>query len=139
VDEGHRTFEHTADLGLEVWAPTPERLFARAAEALLAQVAECGPGPAEVRVPAEARGGDEADLLVEWLNRALLAADVERAVWTEVRVEVLEPGRIRGTLAGPRRDRSRQTFLREIKAVSHHGLELDLTPGACRVRMVLDL
>ena len=38
--EGFQTFDHTGDLGLEVWAETPERLFELAAEAVLAQVAE---------------------------------------------------------------------------------------------------
>jgi SHS2 domain-containing protein len=145
MSEGWRTFEHTADLGLEVWADTPERLFALAAEALLAQVAECGgagagaPERAEAGASADIRGGDAADVFVEWLNRALLTADVEQAVWTRAVVEVLEPGHVRGTFAGPRRDRAHMTYLREIKAVSHHGLDLRLEPGRCRARMVLDL
>ena len=40
-----------------------------------------------------------------------------------------------GLLAGPRLDPTRQVFLREVKAVSHHDLDLDLTPGRCRCRV----
>ena len=71
MDEGHRTFDHTGDLGLEVWAATPERLYAHAAEALLAQVAEA-PHVAEVEITLELEGDDPSDLLVHWLNTALL-------------------------------------------------------------------
>ena len=61
------------------------------------------------------------------------------AVWTAAEVRTLTPRRVDALLRGPRRDRARHVFLREVKAVSHHDLGLDLTPGACRCRMVLDL
>ena len=80
MGEGHRTFDHTGDLGLEVWADTPERLYARAAEAVLAQTAEVGDDPPAERARIAIEGDDPADLLVAWLNRALLEAELRRAV-----------------------------------------------------------
>lgn len=148
MDEGFRTFDHTGDLGIEVWAPSPERLFARAALAVLAQVAEIpggAPGPSdpspgpEVRIRLARSGTDPGDLLVDLCNAALLEADVQRVIWTRAEVAFAGPGRLEADLSGPRRDPRRQVFLREIKAVSHHGLELDLTPGRCRCRLVLDV
>jgi SHS2 domain-containing protein len=84
-------------------------------------------------------GEDPQDLLVHWLNTALLEAELRRAVWTRARVDRLTPRALEGVLEGVPRDRARQVFLREIKAVSHHALALDLTPGRCRCRVVLDL
>jgi SHS2 domain-containing protein len=139
MGEGFRTFEHTGDLGLEVWAETPERLYALAAEALLAQVAECPAGPAELRMDLALEGDDPRDLLVHWLNTALLESELRQAVWTDASVESLTPRSLRGRLAGPRRDRSRQTFLREVKAVSQHFLELGLEAPHCRCRLILDI
>ena len=143
--EGFRTFDHTGDLGLEVWAATPERLYALAAEALLAQVAEAGPAAAESGTAAEARatldleGDDPRDLLVHWLNSALLESGLRKAVWTRAEVRSLSERSLSGALAGPRLDPGRQVFLREVKAVSHHDLDLDLTPGRCRCRLILDI
>jgi SHS2 domain-containing protein len=145
MGEGFRTFEHTGDLGLEVWAEGPERLYALAAEALHAQIIEVpdAPGAPAGRVVIERRlaldGQDESDLLVHWLNTSLLEAELAQAVWTRAEVHVLRARRLEGTLAGPRRDRAHQVFLREIKAVSHHALELDLTPGSCSCRLILDI
>lgn len=151
MDEGFRTFDHTGDLGLEVWAATPERLFALAALAVLAQVAEVrgsgsgaadlpGAGPApDVEVRFTRSGTDAGDLLVDLCNTALLEAEVRDAIWTDARVDFVAPGRLDAAFSGPRRDPLRQVFLREIKAVSHHDLELDLTPGHCRCRLVLDV
>lgn len=140
MSEGFRTFDHTGDLGLEVWAPDPEHLYARAAVALLAQIAEApAADPVEVQVRIRASGADPADLLVDWLNQALLQAELARAVWTRARVVSLAPTVLEGVLEGPRLDPRRHVLLREVKAVSHHGLTLELRPGECRCRLVLDI
>ena len=139
MDEGHRTFDHTGDLGLEVWAPSRERLFARAALAVLAQVAEASGHAPEVSAEVACEALEPGDLLVDLCNAALLEAEVRDAVWTDARVSFHGPTRLTARFSGPRRDPRRQVFLREIKAVSHHDLTLDLTPGHCRCRLVLDV
>ncbi len=142
MDEGFRTFDHTGDLGLEVWAASPERLFARAVLAVLAQVAETRahePEVPEVEIRFARSAPDPADLLVDLCNTALLEAEVGDAIWTDAQIVFAGPERLEATLSGPRRDPRRQVFLREIKAVSHHALDLDLTPGRCRCRLVLDV
>ena len=139
MEEGHRTFDHTGDLGLEVWAPDAARLYALAAEVLMALVADArGAAPGlgrEVRIT----GDDPADLLVHWLNTVLLESELAKAVWTRVEVHALTPTALEATLRGSRFDPACQTFLREVKAVSHHALELELNEPACRCRLVLDL
>ena len=162
MEEGFRTFDHTGDLGLEVWAETPERLYGLAAVAVMAQIAQ----PIEIGVdttsvtdstapgsgdtgghdeaplttgPLELEGSDPVDLLVHWLNTALLRSDLQHALWTGARVERLTRTSIVATLEGSRLDSRRQVFLREIKAVSHHFLALELEPPRCRCRLILDL
>jgi len=139
MSEGWRTFEHTGDLGLEVWAASPERLHALAAIALSAQMIEVAAVAPTLEVALVLAGDDPADLFVHWLNTSLVEAEVRRAAWTRVEVRLPNPTALEGRLAGVPRDRATQVFLREIKAVSHHALELDLTPGTCRCRMILDL
>ena len=138
MSEGWRTFDHTGDLGLEVWAASPERLYALAAVALSAQMVEPPPAAATLEVSLALAGTDAADLLVHWLNSSLAEAEVRGAAWTAAEV-ALSTHALTGTLAGVPRDRARQVFLREVKAVSHHALELDLAPGRCRCRLILDL
>lgn len=137
--EGFRTFDHTGDLGIEVWAETAERLYAQAAIAVLAQVVQSPLHQAEVEVRLTLSAADPGDLLVDLCNAALLEAEVRWAVWTDARVTRVGAHGLEATLTGPRRDPRRHVFLREIKAVSHHALELDLTPGRCRCRLVLDV
>jgi SHS2 domain-containing protein len=139
MDEGHRTFDHTGDLGLEIWAPGAARLYALAAEVLMALVADAHGAAPELELPLRLTGDDPADLLVHWLNTVLLEAELAKAVWTRAEVHVLTSTRLEATLRGSRLEPGRQTLLREVKAVSHHALELELNDPACRCRLVLDL
>ena len=94
--------------------------------------------------------GRQSEITAQRLNLDVLAEEDADAAhhtlialpgigpWTAAEV-ALSAGALTGTLAGVPRDRARQVFLREIKAVSHHGLELDLTPGRCRCRLILDV
>jgi len=139
MEEGHSTFDHTGDLGLEVWAPSAARLYALAAEVLMALVVDArGTAPESERV-VRITGDDPADLLVHWLNTVLLESELAKAVWTHAEVQVLTPTTLEATLWGSRLDPLRQTFLREVKADSHHALVLELKEPACRCRLVLDL
>lgn len=139
MDEGHSTFDHTGDLGLEVWAPSAARLYALAAEVLMALVADARGAVPELEESVRLSGDDPADLLVHWLNTVLLRSELAKAVWTRAEVHVLTPTALEATLRGSRLDPARQTLLREVKAVSHHALELELNEPACRCRLVLDL
>ncbi len=138
-DEGFRTFDHTGDLGLEVWARTPERLHGLAAEALGTLLVDARGEPPTRQRALALEGDDPADLLVHWLNSVLLESELANAVWTRAEVTRLTPAALEATLRGVPRDPARQVFLREVKAVSHHGLELRLDPGACRCRLILDV
>ena len=139
MEEGHRTFDHTGDLGLEVWAPSAARLYALAAEVLMALVADARGAAPELERAVRITGDDPADLLVHWLNTVLLESGLANAVWTRAEVHALTPTALEATLWGSRFDPKRQTFLREVKAVSHHALMLELKEPACRCRLVLDL
>jgi SHS2 domain-containing protein len=136
---GWSTFDHTGDLGLEVWADSPEALYAGAAVALSAQIARAPQGETEVRCGLALEGDDPAELLVHWLNTSLLEGEIRHAVWTRARVSTLTPTRLSAELEGQRLDPARQVFMREVKAVSHHFLELDLESRPCRCRLILDL
>ena len=65
---GWRALEHTADEGLEVWAPSYEELLSVAARALFAVMGTPPAGLASEPVELVARGLDREDLLVRLLH-----------------------------------------------------------------------
>jgi SHS2 domain-containing protein len=138
VSGGYAAFSHTGDVGLEIRAESPAELFAIAGRALTEQMAlptETGDVVRE-RLDLEADGWE--DLFVHWLNTLLLRSELAQAWWTTFEIETLSPRRLVAEVAGPRRGPQHER-MREVKAASHHALALEIAPGRCVARVVLDL
>jgi SHS2 domain-containing protein len=137
----YRWVEHTAELELQVEAPTEEGVFAEAGEALATLLGEPEPGPA-VRREVEVSGADRAALLAEWLNELVYLADegflTERAVALELSEVSGEnenhSHRLRAEVEGrPGTPRSL------VKAVTYHRLRLAQEGVGWHGRVVLDV
>jgi len=151
-----RTFDHTADLGLEVRADSLEDLLATAARAVFEQVIEDGPtdvaSAEEVRAaaaPAEGEdfaaaaapgGRDCAELLVVWLQELLYRFETRRLVPLQVDVREARPGAVRAAVRFGRFDPARHVARHEVKAVTYHELCVRRDPdGAWTARLILDV
>lgn len=129
----YRWVEHTAELELEIEAPSERAVFEDALTAVAELIGD-GEGP---RVTQElAVSADEPGLLlVEWLGELVYLADVDQFVPERVVSLELGDGRIRATVEGHRGE-PRQL----VKAVTMHRLEFrrDDTVG-WRARVVFDV
>jgi SHS2 domain-containing protein len=129
----HRWVEHTAELELELEAPTQEALFADALRAFGELVARDGAGDAvthDVRVTA----ADPAALLVEWLDELVFLAETQDFVPERVTALELRDGELRATVEGRRGEPAHL-----VKSVTYHGLELGRGESGWRARVVLDV
>jgi SHS2 domain-containing protein len=129
----YRWVDHTAELELELEAPTEEAVFA---EALAAFTELAGDGSGQsVSREVEVEADDHAALLVEWLSELVYLSEAERLVPERVTSLELQDGRLRATVEG-RRGEPRHL----VKAVTLHRLELrpDAKVG-WRARVVLDV
>lgn len=134
----YSAFPHTGDVGLEIRADSPGELFATAGRALTEQMARPVPGPEMVRERLELDADGWEDLFVHWLNTLLLRSELAQAWWTGFEIEALSPVRLVAAISGPRRGPQHER-MREVKAVSFHDLKLELAPGGCMARVVIDL
>jgi SHS2 domain-containing protein len=126
VRRGHEIIEHTADVGLRVWAPTLDELFS---EAALAMVALMGtPTSTEPRSEhLELEAADLEALFVDWLSEVLFLFEARELVPRDVRVRVSrEPWRVAATIEGVSAVDLEQTGP-AVKAVTFHGLEVSET------------
>jgi SHS2 domain-containing protein len=137
-----RQLEHTADLALEVEAPSLGELFAEALRGLADCVTEVEHLAPRVWCRLEARAPDRERLLVEWLGEALYRFEIERLLFCAATVEILETSdgwEARGEAAGERFDPERHPYKVALKGVTYHGLRVEPRGGGWRARMVFDL
>lgn len=121
---GYEVVEHTADIGLRIWAPSLEGLFEQAALGMLALLTD----PNRVRmgriedIAIEANDLEEA--LIAWLQEILYRFEVHHFV--PARIEVLEatPRRVRARLEGEPFDPARHETRMDIKAATYHDLSV---------------
>ena len=141
----HRPLEHTADVGIEVEAPSREALFAEAAVALCDTLtASRAVRPAVERELAVEAADDEL-LLVDFLNEVLFLFETEGLVFGDCAVE-LRAGAgaggdvaLRARLRGERYDRERHPLRAVVKAVTYHGLRVWRDGERWRAQVLFDL
>lgn len=131
--------EHTADIGIHCWGPTPDELFREAARALI----EVMVGPASVAVDGqlclELQASCVEELLVAWLNELLFRFEIEGFLPGEITFEQLEEQRLRARLSGARYDPARWPIERQVKAATYHLLQVEYSVGTWRATIYLDL
>jgi SHS2 domain-containing protein len=128
-----RWVEHTAELELEIEAPSEAAVFAEALAAFADLVGDGSGRPLtrEIETAAE----DPALLLVEWLSELVYLSEVEQFVPERIASLELGEGKLHATVAG---HSGKPRHL--VKAVTLHQLELagDDKVG-WRARVVLDV
>ena len=135
-------FDHTGDIGVRLSGATLDELFASAAAAFVAAVAE--PAGIEPRraVPVALEASALDLLLVDWLSEILFRFDVGRFLpaRAEVGVEPCGEGwRVHGTLTGEVVDPERHGVKLLIKAVTYHALEVKETAQGWTATVVFDI
>lgn len=136
----YRIFDHTADLGVEVTAATPEELYAGAALALFDLLTDLSAVRSQRSRGIDVVGEDPADLLVNFLREVLYGWNGEGFLMKSCGVRRVTSTRIEAMLKGEGFDPSRHRILREIKAVTYHQSSVLKTPeGMWVARVVFDV
>ena len=140
-----RTFDHTADIGLEVRGESLEDLLATAARGVFSIMMDDGPrevaAEADVAAaPDPSLGDDAAELLVCWLQELLYRFETERLVPLEFDFAEAGPARVRARVGFGRFDPERHAARLEVKAVTYHELAVrEEEGGMWSARFILDV
>lgn len=123
---GHRVLAHTADAGLEAWAPDAGALFEEAALALADISADVEPGTAPTAREAVAVEAPDAEGLVfAWLNELIGLIDARGAAITGADVDLVrleDRPLVRATVRLAPFDGRRVRRRSDIKSATYHRL-----------------
>lgn len=134
----YELFDHTADIGLRVTADDLDRLFADAAAGLFAVIAEeVEARGTEATLEFRLSAGCPEHLLVDWLSELLYVFEVRGLLLHSFDVRATER-RLRATALSRPPDAG-DRLLREVKAVTYHGLRVERTPTGWMAEVILDI
>ena len=132
-------FPHTADLGLRVRADDFEGLLADAALGLAAMIAEDAAGSGGERtVRLEIPGRRPDWLLFDWLNELLYLFETERLLPVASRL-THGPGGVTADVSARRFDPERERLVREVKAITYHGLRVERDADGWIAEVIVDI
>lgn len=139
MEKRYEVLEHTADVGLRAYGKTEEETYANAALGLMSLLCNLeGIQPLE-EFEVRAEGPDAVELMVRWLHELLFLFDVEKRVFSEVRVVEHDETSLRAILKGERFDPKRHEPGEEIKAVTYHGAKFERTGEGWVAEVLFDI
>ena len=137
----YEVFEHTADVGIRSSGSDVNEAFENAAEGMFSIITELEKVEpiGQYKIISEAH--DLEQLLVNWLSELLYLQTVSSVMFSKFGVNVQKKGekwQLEAYASGENFDRSKHTFETEIKAVTHHILEVNLNE-ICTVQVLFDI
>jgi len=134
-DDGFEFLDHPGDLKLRAWGGDLEKLFANAADGMMAFLFGCGIAslkPCRTET-IEIEAGDREALLVDWLSELLYRATSEYRAYIGFRMHELTETKLKATAAAVAAE-----AVEDIKAVTHHELSVRAYEGGWEATVVFD-
>lgn len=132
-------FEHTADIGVNIYGATLEELFCNAAYALFDTIVDIQRVQPLHERELVVVGDDDELLLMNWLRRLLYLFAVDGDVYREFEVKSLENGRLNAVIRGEPLDKQRHDFKTELKAITYHQFQLSQEANGWNATVIFDV
>lgn len=137
--ERYRVFDHTADLGMEIYGGTAGDLFSNAAFAVFDTITDLSQVRSRETRNIVVEGSGWEDLLVNFLREVLYLFNGEGFLSKECVIQAIGEGYCEGMISGERFDPSRHRIHKEIKAVTYHQVTVRKTPEYWMGRVIFDV
>ncbi len=139
MEPSYEIFDHTADMGMRVVAPTMSALLAPAANGLYAMIGEFATAGAEQTVDIKLTGDDPSIMLRDFLDELLVLFDRDKRIAVALDDVSLTADGLRVAVRTRAIDEDRCVFLREVKAITYHALDIVDVPGGFQATIIVDI
>jgi SHS2 domain-containing protein len=134
-----RTFEHQADLGLEITAPDGPGLFVEAGLAFFETVCDLERVAERDVYKLAGNAASVEELLVGWLNDLVFLFEADAVVCRRMVFREWSRTSYRAELHGEPADPERHRVRALVKAATYHGLAVVQDEDGWRARVILDV
>ena len=136
---GYELLDHTADLGIRVWAADVKGLFQEAARALFAIITDLEKVTVHLSREVAVQGSGREELLVAWLSELLYLYEVKGLLFCDFALAEIDGVRVKGVARGEEFDEGRHPIKTGIKAVTYHQLEIKEEDGRWQAQVIFDI
>jgi len=139
--KNYELIEHTADIGIKVYAKDLKQLFVNAASGMFDIIAERKSGigsrlnKSAIKINKEAPNLEE--LLVVWLSELLFLYNTKEIIFNNFNIKKLTDQDIDAAVSG--KAIANYRINTEIKAVTYHDLKIEKTKKGFQARVIFDV
>ena len=126
---------HTAEAGIRVRADTLEELYRGALEGMAEWLKPASTRNADRREPLTVNSSLPDTLLVDFLIDVLTRSQIERAVFYDLEMRMLDSDHLECTVIGQSVDH----FEDDIKAITYHGAGIRQNGGCYETEVIFDI
>ena len=135
----YKTFNHTADLGIEVCGENIKQLFINAGFALFDLITDMNKVEVKTSLPLTIEGMNLEDLMVSWLRELLYLHQVKGYLFRNFAIREMSEEALHAIVKGEKFDSRRHERIREIKAATYHQIKVAREKGTWISRIVFDI
>ena len=135
----YKTFEHTADIGVELEAPDEAAVFTRSALAMFDLMYGLDSISKKRSRRISASGDNLEELLVAWLNEVLFVHAAENLVFCEFTEASFAKGEFSASGWGEKVDPRVHRCEMEIKAATYHRLSVERRGCLWKASIIFDV
>lgn len=135
----YRIIDHTADIGIEVFAPTLDDIFTRSGLAMCDLMFGVESVGRDLERTISVEGDGVEELLVAWLNDLLYIYAVEGMIFSGFTDIELEEHAFSATGVGEMYKPEKHSVATEIKAATYHGVSVAPEGDGWKATVIFDV
>ncbi len=135
----YKEFEHTADVGIEIYGETLEELFKNTGYAFFETIVDTTTISPKVTRSVNITGTDVETILMNWLRELLYLFSVHQEVYREFVIQSIQSTCLEAEVRGEPLDRQKHDFHTEIKAITYHQFAVTNESGTWKARVIFDI
>ena len=128
-ERGFEVLDHPADMGLKIWAPSLDSLFAEAALALTESLFDLNSISQEMNIDIQVSASEKELLLYQWLSEVLFLFDADGLIFNRFEIlDLFEEGvnwKLSARGLGEEYDPLKHQVKTYVKAVTMHQLKIE--------------
>ncbi|MBU2063213.1 MAG: archease, partial [Candidatus Omnitrophica bacterium] len=143
--KAYEILEHTADIGIRVFAKDINGLFCNAAYGMCDLIAgkkgsgRVQPGGGSTNIDIEVCASDREELLIAWLSELLTHIDARTLMFTDFKILELTAHKLRARATAEALTPDSYDLKTEIKAVTYHQIQLQRQGDTMRAEVFFDV
>lgn len=131
--------DHTADIGIQIYADTLSECFAAAARAMFDIIVDLDQGQVAEIKSIELEASSLPRLMIFWLEELLFLQEVDDFLCFQFEIVTISENQLQARLGGEILDSSRHVIKTEIKAVTYHQLVVEKRGEGYFAQVIFDL